>query len=84
MIPTGKKYENKDIAYEILNDGYMIYLDGKPWVKQREPHGKPMDPGKSYEENCLLQIDEIISEAQQEQRYTLDEAAALLAQEVNA
>lgn len=62
MIPTGKKYENKEISYEIFDDGYMIYLDTKPWVKQREPYGKPMDASKNYEENCLLQIEDITTE----------------------
>lgn len=82
MISTDKTYDNKPIAYEVLENGYMIYLDGRPWVDQREPYGKPMDSSKSYEENCLLQIEDITKPS--EETYTLDEAAELLAQEVNA
>ena len=62
MIQTNKIYVGKPIAYEILDDGYMIYLDGKPWIKQRGDYGKPMDSSKSYEENCLLQIEDITAE----------------------
>ncbi len=59
MINTDKKFYGESIAYEILEDGYMIYLDGKPWISQRGVYGKPIDKSKSYEENCLLQIEEI-------------------------
>lgn len=62
MIQTDKTYKSKPIAYEILSDGYMIYLDGKPWIKQRGTYGKPMDASKNYEENCLLQIENITAE----------------------
>lgn len=62
MIQTDKTYKSKPITYEILSDGYMIYLDGKPWIKQRGDYGKPMDSSKSYEENCLLQIEDITAE----------------------
>lgn len=62
MIQTDKTYDNKPIAYEILSDGYMIYLDGKAWIKQRGTYGKPMDTSKTYEENCLLQIEDITAE----------------------
>lgn len=82
MITTDKTCDGKPIAYEILDDGYMIYLDGKAWIKQRGTYGKPMDSSKSYEENCLLQIEDITKPS--EETYTLDEAAELLAQEVNA
>ena len=46
------------ITYEILEDGYMIYLDGNPWVEQREPYIPFRN--LSYEEGCLKQIDEIV------------------------
>lgn len=62
MIITDKTCDGKPIAYEILSDGYMIYLDGKAWIKQRGTYGKPMDTSKTYEENCLLQIEEITAE----------------------
>ena len=62
MIQTNKIYAGKPIAYEILSDGYMIYLDGKPWIKQRGDYGKPMGSSKTYEENCQLQIEDITAE----------------------
>ena len=62
MTTTNKTYNGKPIAYEILDDGYMIYLDGRPWIKQRGTYGKPMDTSKTYEENCQLQIEDITAE----------------------
>lgn len=59
MINTNKMFDNKPIAYEILSDGYEIYLDGKIWISQRGQYSKPVDKSLSYEENCLAQIEEI-------------------------
>ena len=50
---------NDNISYKILDNGYEIYLDGVLWITQYEPYAKPMDSSKSYEENCLLQIEEL-------------------------
>ena len=50
---------NDNISYKILANGYEIYLDGVLWITQYEPYGHPMDKNKSYEENCLLQIEEL-------------------------
>ncbi len=66
MTNTDKTFDGKNIAYEILEDGYMIYLDGKPWIKQRGTYGKPMDASKTYEENCLLQIEDITAEPEKD------------------
>lgn len=48
----------ENITYEILEDGYLINLDGKAWVKQVEPN----IPYRcdSYEEACLKHIEEIV------------------------
>ena len=59
MINTDKTIDGKTISYEILDDGYDIYLDGAIWITQHEPYGHPMDSSKSYEENCLLKIEEL-------------------------
>lgn len=59
MITTDKKIDGKTISYEIFDDGYNIYLDGAIWITQHEPYGHPMDATKSYEENCLMQIEEL-------------------------
>lgn len=50
--------ERKRITYEVLDNGYIINLDGKPWIEQLEPY-IPY-PELSYEESCLKQIEEII------------------------
>lgn len=60
MKQTDKTFNNKPIAYTVEKDGYTIYLDGKPWIEQKEPYGKPMSSDKSYEENCLLHIDSLV------------------------
>ena len=50
------------ITYDILNDGYVIKLDGKDWIKQVGEYSKPMDNSKSYEENAILQIEDLTKE----------------------
>jgi hypothetical protein len=45
------------ITYEILENGYIIKLDGNPWIEQTEPY-IPY-PELSYEEGCLKQIEEL-------------------------
>ena len=50
---------NDNLSYEILSDGYEIYLDNVLWITQRGEYAKPMDKDKSFEENCLLQIEEL-------------------------
>ena len=59
MKITDYKYDKRPISYEVTEDGYDIYLGGEKWISQHEPLGKPVDKSKSYEENCLAQIDEI-------------------------
>lgn len=59
MIETGKTVDGKPLSYKICDDGYEIYMDGKIWISQRGQYSKPMDKSKSYEENCLLQIEEL-------------------------
>lgn len=59
MKTTDYKYDNKPISYEVTEDGYDIYLGGEKWISQHEQLGKPVDKNKSYEENCLAQIEEI-------------------------
>lgn len=53
-----KKY-NEHISYEIVENGYKIYLDGELWITQLDEYSHPMDPEKSYEENCIMQLDEL-------------------------
>ena len=59
MISTTYTFNSKPISYEVLSNGYAIYLDGKLWIKQIEPY-MPY-PSMSYENGCLEQIKEICS-----------------------
>ena len=70
---TNKTINGQAIAYEILEDGYEIYLDGTLWIKQRWQYGKPVDSAKSYEENCLAQIDEITTVIEPANPYGIDD-----------
>lgn len=83
MIQTDKTFDGKPISYEVISDGYEIYLDGILWIRQRGENGKPISLFKSYEENCLMQIEEIVNPPKTEKKYTLDEAANIIAQEVS-
>lgn len=58
-IETKHTFSGKKISYEITGDGYMIYLDGAPWVHQYEPYIPYPDLG--YEESCIKQVKEICS-----------------------
>jgi hypothetical protein len=56
MTTTDYKYNNQEVSYEILSNGYEIYLSGRLWISQKEPYIP--NPSLSYEENCLNQIKE--------------------------
>lgn len=53
---------NENISYEIKNNGYNIYLDGKLWITQPEPYTNLYVPEGTYEENCLAQLAELTRE----------------------
>lgn len=74
----------KDLYYELTDNGYHIYDRNDPLfhVYQYEPYIP--EPSKSYEENAKLQIEELSKDIVPEERYTLDEAAAIIANEVSA
>ena len=59
MTKTEKTVNGKILSYEILNNGYEIYLGGKLWISQRGQYSKPVDQSLSYEDNCLAQIEEL-------------------------
>ena len=58
------------ITYNILENGYKIYLDGNPWIKQVEPYIPYRNV--SYEESCLMQIEDLCKADEDEQK-RLDE-----------
>lgn len=83
MINTEKTVNGQALSYEIGTDGYDIYLEGKIWITQHGKYGKPVDKTKSYEANCLAQIEELTAVPEPEEpKYTLDEAAQIIASEV--
>lgn len=45
------------ITYEVLDDGYMLYLDGEKWIHQFEPFIP--NPDLTYEENAIAQIESL-------------------------
>jgi len=58
--------EKTRLTYDILDNGYVIKLDGKEWIKQVGNNSKPMDSTKTFEENCLLQIEDLTKEIVEE------------------
>lgn len=59
MIKTNYVLDNKELSYEILEDGYKIYLDGMDFIHQYEPYIP--DHNKSYEENAIAQMEELVA-----------------------
>ena len=63
MKETNYLIDNKQVSYEVTENGYKIYLDGQQWIHQYEPYIP--DKSKSYEENPIAQIDETYNGFQQ-------------------
>ena len=59
MIETNYSIDGEQLSYELLDDGYKIYKGGTPFIHQYEP--LIPDKTKSYEENAIQQIEEIIA-----------------------
>ena len=58
MKNSGYSLDGKEISYEVTEDGYKIYLDGKLWIRQ---YGQYIPFAElSFEEGCLKQIKEIV------------------------
>jgi len=56
-----KKTYNEDYDYILFDDGYVILpKKGSSKITQRGRYGKVMDSSLSYEENCILQIEDMI------------------------
>ena len=72
---------NENISYEIVEKGYKIYLNGKLWIEQLDEYSKPYDKDKTYEENCLLQLEDITANTANtdtlEERVTVVESAVM-------
>ena len=59
MIKTNYSIDNKQLSYEVTDNGYKIYLDGQQWIHQYEPYIP--NPSISYEENAIAQIEELVA-----------------------
>ena len=59
IIKTNYVLDNKELSYEVLEDGYKIYLDGGDFIHQYEPYIP--NPSISYEENAIAQIEELVA-----------------------
>ena len=59
MKETNYVIDNKKVSYEILEDGYKIYLDGGDFIHQYEPFIP--NPKLTYEENALAQMEELVA-----------------------
>lgn len=59
MIKTNYVLDNKELSYELLEDGYKIYADGGDFIHQYEPYIP--DKTKTYEENAIAQIEELVA-----------------------
>lgn len=60
-------------TYEITENGYYIYINGKKVIHQYEPYIP--DKTKSYEENAKAQIEELKAseEAQKEEKTQMEQ-----------
>lgn len=65
------KKEYKGYEYSIEENGYTIYLEGKPYIDQHEPYIPMKD--KTYEENAKAQIDEMIESKERKPEPTVEE-----------
>ena len=65
MKETSYRIGQKTISYNILENGYDIYLNNTIWVTQHEPH-IPY-PEMSYENGCLKQIEEICNQIESQE-----------------
>lgn len=52
------KYDDQ-YSYELFDDGYDIYDYDQKIISQHDPYGKVFDKSKSYEENCIIQLDQM-------------------------
>ena len=75
MIKTDYIFDGKEVSYEILDNGYKIYLNGKEWITQIEP--LIPYPELSYEQGCLKQIEEICNPVTPEPTETEKRLSAL-------
>ena len=60
MVDSGKTLNGQKLSYEVIENGYNIYLGGRLWIAQPAPYDKLYVPNGTYEENALAQIETLI------------------------
>ena len=75
-----KKDYNGIYKYELFNDGYDIYKDNALLISQREPYGKPIDNQLTFEENCLMQLENLTDEERLSDEMSLEDKVEMLTQ----
>ena len=68
--------------YEVFNDGYDIYKDNALLISQREPYGKPIDNQLTFEENCLMQLENLTDEERLSDEMSLEDKVEMLTQTI--
>lgn len=65
--------DNKDVWYDILDDGFKIYIEQtiRPVIHQYEPYIP--DPTKSYEENAKVMCEQLCAASSAENRFVMTE-----------
>ena len=61
MKETNYKIDGKAISYLIEPNGYSIYLDNQLWMTQHDDCSKLFKSDGTYEENCIMQIEDIVA-----------------------
>ena len=61
IIETGHIIDGQPVTYEVVGDGYIIYLGGAVWHDMREPN--LIRPELSYEEQVVRHIGELVGES---------------------
>ena len=61
MARVSTKYvaHKQPLSYEVLPNGYDIYMGETLWITQHEPHIP--NRNLSYEENAIAQMEEIVN-----------------------
>lgn len=75
MKTTEYKFDRRPIGYEILDNGYDIYLGQRVWITQRVDGYIPyrdIDPDADLETCCLEHIKEIVGANEEAQKQNND------------
>ena len=60
MKEANYKIDGKAISYLIEPNGYSIYLDNQLWMTQYDNCSKLFKADGTYEENCIMQIEDMV------------------------